>query len=441
MYTWNPVYNFVLEVKKQYQEKFGNIGYSIHSIKDKNNYTKELTCLEKWVNDLGIQKYIDIIEPLQINQLGTKLLIRYGRYSDVFGGENEITNDNFWDIYDGFYKECRSVVIDVKAEEIVLSPFKKFRNLNECEENNIEIITEKIKNAKSLEITNKLDGSMQSARVYHDNIIMSGSQAIDMNNSWRLRDGQGILMCQQNYVYMLKENQEYTFIFEYITLKDAHVVNYKQEDEGLYLLGMRNAYTGEQLSYKQVKEYADKYNIKMTQIFDKTFDEVLSDINKYKSYEMEGYVLNIDGHLIKIKCDDYVQIHRILSNISSINLIIKHIADNTFDDLISKVPESYQWRVMKVANLVLAYIKNTDVEVNTYYKVAPKNNKNEFMIWIDQNVPYEIRGYVRNKYLGKEFNYIKGGNAQSPSYKKLKEMGIDENYSAIFVSEEYGNAS
>lgn len=441
MYTWNPVYNFVLEIKKLYQDKFGDIDYSIHSIKDKNNMTKELTCLEKWVGDLQVQKYIDLIEPLQINQLGNMLLIRYGRYSDVFGGENEITNNNFWDIYDGFYKECRSVVIDVKSEEIVLSPFKKFRNLNECEENNIEIITEKIKNAKSLEITNKLDGSMQSARVYHDNIIMSGSQAIDMNNSWRLRDGQGILMCQPNYVHMLKENQEYTFIFEYITLKDAHVVNYKQEDEGLYLLGMRNVYTGEQLSYAQVKTYADIYNVKMTQIFDKTFDEILNDVDKYKSHEMEGYVINIDGHLVKIKCDDYVQIHKILSNISSINLIIKHIADNTFDDLISKVPESYHWRVMKVANLVLTYIKNTEVEVNTWFKVAPKENKKDFMIYIEQNVPRELRGYVRCKYLGKEFNYIKNGNEQNPSYKKLKEMGIDDNYSAIFNSEEFGYAS
>jgi methylmalonyl-CoA mutase cobalamin-binding subunit len=58
------------------------------------------------------------------------------------------------------------------------------------------------------------------------------------------------------------------------------------------------------------------------------------------------------------------------------------------------------------------------------------------MIWIDSNVPKEVKGYVRNKYLGRENNYIKGGNEQCPSYKKLKDMGIDENYSAIFINEE-----
>ena len=279
------------------------------------------------------------------------LLIRYGRYSDVFGGENEISNDNFWDLYDGFYKECRSIVIDIKNEDIVLSPYKKFRNLNECEENNIDVITEKIKTAECIEITNKLDGSMQSARFYNNEIIMSGSQAIDMGNSWRLQDGYSILRSQINYLAMLEENPEFTFIFEYITLKDAHVVNYKIEDEGLYLLGMRNVYTGKQLSYKEVRQYANKHNVKMTQIFNKTFNQVIADTKKFKSDEMEGFVINIDGHLVKVKCDDYVQIHKILSNISSINLIIKNIADNSFDDLVSKVPESYKWRVLKVANL------------------------------------------------------------------------------------------
>ncbi len=435
-YTWNPVYNMVIEVKRLYMNKFNSIDYEPYCFTDENGFKKELTCLEKWINDLAIQSYIDLISALEINQLGSMHLIRYGRYGDVFSGENDVTNENFWDLYDGFYRECRSIVIDVKAEEIVLSPFKKFRNLNEGEENNIDAITKKIAQAKCIEITNKLDGSMQSGRYYDNRIIMSGSQSLDMNNSWRLQNGYSILTSQSHYVKMLKENPDFTFIFEYISLKDAHVVNYKKEEEGLYLLGVRNVYTGTQLSYKEVKDFADKHQVKMTQIFDKTFDEVMEDTKKYKSQEMEGFVINIDGHLVKIKCDDYVQIHRILSNISSINLIIKHIANNTFDDLISKVPESYKWRVMKVANLIFDYIEKTENAVTKYFILAPKDNKKDFMIWIDNNVPNDIKGYVRCKYLERDFDYIKGGSIKSPSYKKLKDMGINENYSAIFSDEE-----
>lgn len=434
-YTWNPIYNLVMEIKQKYKEKFSEISYDIINYKDKNYGNKQLTCLEQWVKELNIQKYIDIFEPLQFNQFGTMILIRYGSYSDVFGGESEITNDNFWDLYNGIYNECRSIVIDVKNEDIILSPFRKFRNLNECEENKIDNITQKIQNCNSLEITDKLDGSMQCARLYNNKIIMSGSQAIDMNQSWRLQDGYNILINQNNYIEMIRNNPNYTFIFEYITLKDAHVVNYKKEDEGLYLLGMRNVFTGEQLSYKNVKLYADKYKVKMTKIFNKTFDEVIQDTKIYKSHEKEGYVLNIDGHFVKLKCDDYIEMHKILSNISSINLIIKSIADDTFDDLISKVPEAYRWRVMKVADIVLNYIKETDQKVKEWYRKAPKRERKEFMIWVENNVPKKLISYVKNIYLGKSYNYIKSGNKNSPRYKKLNEMGIN-NYSEIFIKEE-----
>jgi len=435
-FTWNPVYNLVIKIKNEYIERFKEISYDTYSYTDENGARKELTCLENWIIDLNNKEYEDIISPLQINQNDKLILIRYGRYSDVFGGKNEITNDNFWDLYNGFYQECRSIVIDIEKEEIVLSPFKKFKNLNEGVDNHIDIITDKINNAKCIEITNKLDGSMQSSRDYYGKIIMSGSQSIDVNNSWRLQDGYNMLINQSNYVQMIKDNSDYTFIFEYITLKDAHVVNYQKEDEGLYLLGMRNVYTGEQLSYCEVKTYSDKYSVPMTKIFNKTFDEVIKDTKKYKSHEMEGYVMNIDGHLLKIKCDDYVRIHKILSNISSINLIIQHIADNTFDDLVSKVPESYRQRVMKIANLVFDYIKKANQEIDNYFIKSPKENRKEFMLWVEENVPKEMLGYVKQKYLGQDYNVIKRMYGSQPKYKKLKEMGYGNNYSEIFLDME-----
>jgi len=431
MFFWNPVFKFVIDIKNDYIIKNGTISYEQ---KEKNG--KMLTCLEDWVDNLNNNVYSDMLSNLQINQNDNMVLIRYGRYSDVYGGEEDITNDTFWDMYDGFYKECRSIVIDVKNEVIVLSPFKKFRNLNECEENSLENIINKISYAKSIEVSNKLDGSMQCARYYDNKIIMAGSQSLDIKKSWRLEDGYNKLMESQNYVAMITENPEYTFIFEYISLKDAHVVSYKQEQEGLYLIGIRNVYDGNQMSYKDVISLSKKYGVLSTTIFNKTIEEIMEDTKKYKSNEMEGYVLNIDGYFVKIKCDDYAEIHKILSKMSSINLIIKAIADDFFDDLISKIPEVYMWRVLKVANIVLKYINNTKNTVEEYFEKAPKEDRKCFMMWVDNNVPKEYLKYVKNKYLGKENNYIKDGNELAPKYKKLKEMGVNESYSEIFLLEE-----
>ena len=101
------------------------------------------TCLEYWVSVLDEGPYkercLELLRYLELNEHEDFLLIRYGNYSDVFSGEDEkVTFDSFWDIEGGFYRECRSVVIDIRRAELVLTPFRKFRNLNESEETSYE---------------------------------------------------------------------------------------------------------------------------------------------------------------------------------------------------------------------------------------------------------------------------------------------------------------
>ena len=129
-------------------------------------------------------------------------MVRYGEYSDVFGGESEIVYDEFWDRFDNFYRECRSIVINVVSDEIAILPFNKFFNINELDETNIDVVKERMLNAKSIEITDKLDGSMQCGRFYNK-IIMSGSKSLSVNDSWRLADGYKMLTTNENYVQML----------------------------------------------------------------------------------------------------------------------------------------------------------------------------------------------------------------------------------------------
>ena len=168
----------------------------------------------------------------------------------------------------------------------------------------------------------------------------------------------------------------------------------------------------------------------MTTIENLTLEQVLQDMKKYKSSEKEGWVLNIDGHLIKIKCDDYVHLHRLLDKVSSVNVIIQNIADGKYNDMISKIPDAYKSRVEKIANVIMEFKNNTNELINNYYNEAPKDDKKSFMIWVTNNCPEKIKGYVRAKYLGQNYNVLKGGNG---SYKKLKDMDIYKTYSALFA--------
>lgn len=437
LFKWNPVYDFVFAVKEQYIRHFGNVEYKEYEYKG-----KEITCLEYWIEKLNRDDYRDKIKYLELNQRENFLLVRYAKYSDVLSGEEEVTLDDIWNMYDGFYLECRSIVLDLEREEIVILPFKKFRNLNECEENMLENVREEINSAKNIEISNKLDGSMQCARYYRGKIFMSGSQAIDPQKSWRLEDGYRMLKENNNYSEMIKFFPNTTFIFEYISLADAHVVKYNKEEEGLYLVGMRDIITGKQYSYKAVQAVAKRYDIKCTQVFDKTLDDVLEEIKTIKSEDQEGFVLNIihdddSTRLIKIKGDDYVHIHKILSKLSSINLIIRAIADGNVDDLKSKIPVAYKSRVDVLEKIARDYIKKQEVAVNEYYYNSPKADKKTFMLWVEKNVPREYRSYVRNCFLGRKNNYLKShAETKNPRYIKLVEMGVKrEDYTTIFSGE------
>lgn len=407
VYNWNPVFNLVMKIKSDYREKFG----SIDTIK-----------FEDWLSRLAYKEYNNIFCHLKVKQHNNFILIRYGM---------DEMHESMWTNPESVYRECRSIVIDVVNEQLVLAPFRKFFNLNEVEENKLENILNKIESAKSIEITDKLDGSMQNVRYYDGDIFISGSMALDRNSSWRLEDGYSRLT--KSHKKMISENPDFTFIFEYISIKDAHVVNYLPEQEGMYLIGMRNVFTGKQLSYKEVQGYASMYSVPMTKIENRCFEEIMQDVKRLKSSEKEGWVLNIDGHMIKLKCDDYVELHRVLNKFSSVNTIIKSIADSMYDDLISKVPDNYKERLNRAAKVIYEYMKSMNEKIEDYYSRAPKEDRKEYMIWVTENCPKEIQGYLRQKYLNGEYHVLKTCYFNSTKYKKINEMGLEQTYAALFA--------
>lgn len=403
-YMWNPIYNLIMAIKKDYLNTFGQ--YDTYHF-------------ETWLVKLNKNEYNEIFECLQTNQTDNELLIRYGIAE---------MQQSMWTDPTSIYRECRSIVIDLENDEIVVAPFRKFFNLNETEENKLELVQKELANAVFVEYTDKKDGSMQSARYYKGKIKMYGSMSLRATESWRLADGYTKLT--ENHKKMIKENEHLTFIFEYISLADAHVVNYIKEQEGLYLIGIRDVYTGKEFSYSDIKAYASVYNVPMTEIENITIEQILQDCKKYKSHEKEGWVINIihndnTNHRIKIKCDQYLEIHRLVDYISSVNVIIQNIANDTYDDLFSKVPDNYRDRVQNIANQVFDYMKKTNTLIDYFYAQAPKEDKKKYMLWVDANAPKEIKGYLRQKYLGQPYNVIKSGKSPCVSYKKAKEMGIN----------------
>ena len=113
------------------------------------------------------------------------------------------------------------------------------------------------------------------------------------------------------------------------------------------------------------------------------------------------------------------------------NYIIKAIADETFDDFISKVPSSYKENVQLIANKVFKYIKYKEEQIKSNFlyiknkmSIEQKNfsNRKEFIQYINSYCNKDILPYLICKYDNKEYNLIKSKNGKCIKIKQINDF-------------------
>lgn len=412
-FNWHPLYNYVMIVKREYMK--GNADSENYNFNDWLDYINFIYSDENCeIKDKIIKSVLEVFKALDVTCYSHYALFKYKGYIEL--GDLGY-GSNFFEIYNGLYRECRSIVFDLKNDTIELASLSKFKNYNEDEDSwKADNIWKKYDNASgNFYITNKMDGSYQQYRydVREDEIIGSGSSALDRNESWRLSEGYSLLT--DGHKRMFKDFPDWTFIFEYISPKNPIVVKYTKEQEGLYLLAARNVNDGSEMTFSELKGKASWYSIKITENYADSLSEVLSQTGKYTSDEKEGWVLDIIGvdgvHFrTKIKTESYLLMHRILAGKVSPNAVIQAIHDNILDDFLSTVPEAYRSIINEYKENIYLYIRLMKQTVNFYYQKMEERgleSKKEKMIWIQNNIPKDFQGAVRNKVLGYDNDYLK----------------------------------
>ena len=409
MYEWNIAYNFIMRIKKDFVDAFG----------ERNEYS-----LKEMISALNRDEYNHFRNCVRITEDGSLALIKYslvGKETPDLGKAGSM------------YREMRSLVIDMKDEAIVLCPFRKFFNIGELDECSMERVADAIRHAKTVEIANKLDGSMQQARYYKGKVVYTGSSAMNPEESWQLADGLTVFRADTNYEKMVKDNPTCTFIFEYTSPKNLIVVKYNEER--LSLIGVRDVETGRQCSYSEMVGYAEKYGLPHTDVERRTFDEVVASAGDYGAEEKEGWVLFVDGAMYKMKCNQYREVHRILSFVSAPNVLMRSIADDYFDDVLSKVPEAYKENLRRASAVVYGYINKTQTEIDEWYDKMPKQDRKSFAMAVNKDVPKELRRFMFAKLNGQGYNVLKKHeNTPSPHYMKLSEVIGTTDYATFFMS-------
>lgn len=242
-----------------------------------------------------------------------------------------VSFEHTWDITDGFAfirRECRGLIFD-KNGNLVSRPYHKFFNANERPETQLN----KINLYEPHVILEKLDGSM--------------IRPIPADMGFRLSTKAGVTDVAMNAEYFIADKPEYanfimhclnrniTPIFEWVSRKNRIVVDYPKDN--LILTATRNNVTGEYTNYEQLKSTAAFWKIPLVKAIDglsvQNIELLAKQVREWD--DGEGIVIRFDdGHMVKIKADEYVLRHKSKSVLSLEKTVIEVIVEDAVDDII-----------------------------------------------------------------------------------------------------------
>jgi len=249
--------------------------------------------------------------------------------ADTFPDVDE--DEEGWLSVSAVRRECRGIIFDSETGEILRRPFHKFFNVNERDETQDYVVDLSRPHA----ILEKLDGSMIAPfRVDRQTIWGTKMGATDVakpveefvkNNPVYADFALGLL------------TGECTPIFEWCSRKQRIVLDYKEDQ--LILTGIRENVTGEYWTHTEMCEYAELFGIPVVRQFEpqtdmKAFLDYVSDLE-----DLEGFVVRFDdGHMLKLKCHWYIQIHKAKEAILQDRNIVELILENHLDDIKAHLP-------------------------------------------------------------------------------------------------------
>jgi RNA ligase len=164
----------------------------------------------------------------------------------------------------------------------------------------------------------------------------------------------------------------FTYLFEIIYPENRIVVDYGKE-ERLVLLGVMNR-KGEEFPYEEMVD--EGWDIVMKY---KTWGEDWETLKKEISKDNEGYVIRFSGGMrMKIKGDEYVRLHRILTNFSTKDIWELLRNNEQLEPFLERVPDEFDvWVKEVVRDLKYSFFNISDRvgKMHDYFRYGKYNDK------------------------------------------------------------------
>lgn len=257
-------------------------------------------------------------------------------------------------------RECRGILFYPDGT-LMSRRYHKFFNLGERDD-----VTE-IDVSKPHVILDKLDGSMITPVYVGDDVrwgTKMGLTEIGMQ-------AEVFVSSRPNYTEFAKwcRVSGITPIFEWVSRQQRIVIDYPEDN--LILTGMRLNTDGRYLRYQTMVTAADMFDIPVVKAWEGEYSEDL--FNKVRAAEViEGIIIRFDdGHMVKVKAEVYVSLHRAKSLLDNERDVIGLVLDDKIDDLLPLLPEQDRTRLILFADRIRAAII---VVADEIHEIVAQNN-------------------------------------------------------------------
>ena len=231
--------------------------------------------------------------------------------------------------WDDITLNCRGLVLDNEGN-VIAKPFPKFFNYEEH-------TTDEIPN-EYFDVYEKMDGSLGICFHYEGEWHMATRGSFTSEQAIKGNE----LLGKYNFQ---KLHTDYTYLFEIIYKENRIVCDYDFED--VVLLGIINTKTGSEINLHSDTEDIRIQNIVKNIGFNvvmryNTFGEGFDVLKREISNSKEGYVIRFkNGMRMKIKGDEYVRLHRILTNFSTTDIWELLMTNGNMDEFLERVPDEF----------------------------------------------------------------------------------------------------
>lgn len=239
---------------------------------------------------------------------------------------------SYGSLWDDVTSQCRGLIFNRDTGEVLARPWAKFFNHNQVEAPDMAGFGD-------IEVTDKMDGSLIIGwRDGHGGMRTSTKGSF---NSEMVPVADSLLVDHGG----IDIDPEWTPLFEVIYPGNRVVVDYHGKRD-LFALGAVNMVTGEVVGPEH--EILDGWKGPRTEVFEV---DGINDVLQMKPREnAEGVIIrDVDtGEMVKIKQDDYVDLHRMVTNMSTLHVwellknddiakLIDDAPDELYDSLQSHV--------------------------------------------------------------------------------------------------------